>query len=92
LNDPSSQAQQSQVVSAASALAQGINALSDAYTSQRQTAQDSIVAGVATLNATLGTIGGLSDKIVALKAGGRAPPTWRTSATRRWRHCRNCST
>ena len=32
LNDPSSQAQQSQVVSAAATLAQGINALSDAYT------------------------------------------------------------
>ena len=72
LNDPSSQAQQSQVVSAAGTLAQGINALSDAYTAQRQTAQDSIVAAVATLNATLGTIGGLSDNIVALKAGGQS--------------------
>jgi flagellar hook-associated protein 1 FlgK len=72
LNDPGSQAQQSQVVSAAASLAQAINALSDAYTSQRQTAQDNIVAEVATLNTTLGTIGGLSDQIVALKAGGQS--------------------
>ncbi len=72
LNDPSNQAQQSQVVSAATNVAQGINALSTAYTSQRQTAQDSIVAGVATLNATLSTIGDLSNKIVTLKAGGQS--------------------
>jgi flagellar hook-associated protein 1 FlgK len=72
LNDPSSQAQQSQVVSAATTLAQGINTLSDAYTSQRQTAQDNIVAEVSTLNSTLGTIGGLSDKIVELKAEGQS--------------------
>ena len=43
LNNPDSQPQQSQVVSAATTLAQGINALSDAYTAQRQTAQDNIV-------------------------------------------------
>jgi flagellar hook-associated protein 1 len=72
LNDPSNQVQQSQVVSAATNVAQGINALSAAYTSQRQTAQDSIVAGVATLNATLSTIGDLSNKIVTLQAGGQS--------------------
>jgi flagellar hook-associated protein 1 FlgK len=72
LNDPSNQVQQSQVVSAATNVAQGINALSAAYTSQRQTAQDSIVAEVATLNTTLSTIGGLSDQIVTLKAGGQS--------------------
>ena len=72
LNDPSSEAQQSQVVSTATNLAQGINTLSDAYTPQRQTAQDNIVAEVTTLNSTLGTIGGLSDKIIALKAGGQS--------------------
>jgi flagellar hook-associated protein 1 len=72
LNDPSSLAQQSQVVSAATDLAQTINTLSDAYTTQRQTAQDNIVADVATLNSTLSTIGGLSDRIIALKAGGRS--------------------
>src|SRR3984957_11571566 len=57
LNSPDNQVQQSQVVSAATNLTQGINTLSNAYTSQRQTAQNSIVAGVATLNATLSTIG-----------------------------------
>ncbi len=72
LNGPDNQTQQSQVVSAATNVAQGINALSAAYTSQRQTAQDSIVAEVTTLNATLSTIGGISDKIVALKAGGQS--------------------
>jgi flagellar hook-associated protein 1 FlgK len=72
LNGPDNQTQQSQVVSAAARVAQGINALSIAYTSQRQTAQDAIVAGVTTLNATLSTIGGLSDKIIALKAAGQS--------------------
>jgi flagellar hook-associated protein 1 len=72
LNSPDNQAQQSQVVSAASNVAQGINALSTTYTSQRQTAQNSIVAGIATLNATLSTIGNLSNKIVTLKAGGQS--------------------
>jgi flagellar hook-associated protein 1 len=70
LNDPSSQAQQSQVVSAATTLAQGINTLSDAYGTQRQTAQDNIVSEVATLNSTLGSIGALSDNIVELQAEG----------------------
>jgi|ERR1700722_5409304 flagellar hook-associated protein 1 len=72
LNSPDNQTQQSQVVSAATNVAQGINVLSNAYTSQRQTAQDAIVSEVATLNATLSTIGGLSDKIVTLKAGGQS--------------------
>ena len=72
LNDPASAPQQSQVVSAATTLAQGINTLSDAYTTQRQTAQDNIGTEVATLNTTLGTIGGLSNKIVTLKAGGQS--------------------
>jgi flagellar hook-associated protein 1 FlgK len=72
LNDPSSAAQQSQVVSAANSLARGINALSDTYTTQRQSAQDSIVSQIATLNSTLGTIGSLSNQIIALQANGRS--------------------
>ena len=72
LNDPASAPQQSQVVWAATTLAQGINTLSDAYVTQRQTAQDNIVTEVATLNTTLGTIGGLSNKIVTLKASGQS--------------------
>jgi flagellar hook-associated protein 1 FlgK len=71
LNDPASAPQQSQVVSAATTLAQGINAVSAAYATQRQTAEDNIGTELATLNTTLGTIGGLSNKIVTLKAGGQ---------------------
>jgi flagellar hook-associated protein 1 len=40
LNDPSSGPQQAQVVSTARTLAQAINALSDTYTTQRQTAEE----------------------------------------------------
>jgi flagellar hook-associated protein 1 FlgK len=72
LNDPSNPTQQSQVVSAAGNLAQNINALSDTYTAQRQTAQDNIVSEVATLNTTLGTIGSLSNQIIALQAEGQS--------------------
>jgi flagellar hook-associated protein 1 FlgK len=72
LNSPDNKTQQSAVVSAAANVAQGINALSAAYTAQRQTAQDSIVAEVTTLNATLSTIGDLSDRVVALKARGQS--------------------
>ena len=39
---------------------------------QRQTAEDNIVTEVATLNATLGTIGELSNKIVTLKVGNES--------------------
>lgn len=72
LNDPSNPTQQSAVVSAATTLTQGINALSNAYTTQRQTAQNAIVSEIGTLNATLGTIGGLSRQIIQLKAGGQS--------------------
>ncbi len=83
LNDPSSAPQQSQVVSAANSLAQGINALSDTYTTQRQTAEDNLVSEVATLNSTLGTIGSLSNQIVTLQASGQQHGRSRESARRR---------
>ncbi len=67
LTNPSSQAQQSAVVSAASTLAMGINSLSSAYTTQRQAAQDDLGSAVTTLNATLATIGKLSDQIIAMQ-------------------------
>jgi flagellar hook-associated protein 1 len=67
LTDPSNATQQSAVVSSATALTQGINALSDAYTTQRQAAQNDVVSAVGTLNATLATIGQLSNQIIALK-------------------------
>ena len=69
LNNPDNAPQQSQVVQSAVTLAQGINTLSNAYVAQRQTAEDNIVTEVATLNATLGTVGELSNKIVTLKVG-----------------------
>jgi flagellar hook-associated protein 1 FlgK len=72
LNDPSSQAQQSAVVSGAATLAQTINTLSSAYTSQRQTAENNIVSEVGTINTTLATIGQLSDQIVTLQSGGQS--------------------
>jgi flagellar hook-associated protein 1 FlgK len=67
LTDPADQTEQSAVVSTATTLTQGINKLSDAYTGQRQAAQSDIVSAVSTLNATLGTIGQLSDQIIDLK-------------------------
>jgi flagellar hook-associated protein 1 len=67
LTDPGSQSQQNAVVSAATTLAQGINSLSAAYTTQRQGAQDDLVSAVCTLNGTLATIGQLNGQIIALK-------------------------
>lgn len=66
--NPGSQPQQDAVVGAARTLAQAINALSDVYTSQRQTAQNAVASDIGMLNRTLGTIGALSDRIIALKA------------------------
>jgi flagellar hook-associated protein 1 len=70
LNDPSNPTQQSTVVSSAATLAQGINTLSNTYTTQRQTAQNNIVAEVGAANSALGTIGSLSAQIVAQQADG----------------------
>jgi flagellar hook-associated protein 1 len=72
LTDPSSQTQQSAVVSAATTLANGINTLSSAYTVQRQAAQDDLGSSVQTLNSTLATIGKLSDAIVSLQVSGQS--------------------
>lgn len=72
LADPSNATQQSTVVSAAQTLAQGINTLSNAYTTQRQDAQNAIVAEIGTVNTTLASIGALSDKIITGKALGQS--------------------
>jgi flagellar hook-associated protein 1 FlgK len=72
LGNPGSQAAQTAVVGAAQTLAQGINSLGAAYTSQRQTAEDNIVSEVGTVNTTLGTIGSLSKQIISLKADGQS--------------------
>jgi flagellar hook-associated protein 1 FlgK len=72
LTDPSNSTQQSAVVSAASTLAQGVNTLSNTYTAQRQTAENSIVSEVGTVNSTLSTIGALSTTIVAQRVDGQS--------------------
>ncbi|MDE2006524.1 MAG: flagellar hook-associated protein FlgK [Rhodospirillales bacterium] len=72
LNDPANATQQEAVVTAAGKLTGQINALSGAYTAQRQAAQDAILAGVGSVNAALGAIGSLSDQIMAAKAAGRS--------------------
>lgn len=70
--DPTNQTQQSSVVAAAQTLAGGINTLADAYTAQRQTAENAIAAGVTTINQSLATIGQLSDQIIRLQAAGQS--------------------
>ncbi len=72
LNDPSNQTQQSAAVASAATLAQGINALSNGYTTQRQTAENSIVAEVGAMNSALSTIGALSTQIVTQQSEGQS--------------------
>ncbi|MEJ1978188.1 MAG: flagellar basal body rod C-terminal domain-containing protein [Acetobacteraceae bacterium] len=69
---PDSTAQQLQVVSAADTLAQGINQMADAYQNGRQSAQDSAVAEVSTLNQTLAQIGTVSQQIISLTQAGQS--------------------
>ncbi len=68
--DPANATQQGAVVQAAASLATGINTLSSAYGSARQTAQDSIVTSVGQLNTALSTLGTLSAQIVNDRAQG----------------------
>jgi flagellar hook-associated protein 1 FlgK len=70
LNDPSSTAQQQQVVSQAGALASQINATATVIGTQRQEAQDSVVSDVKELNSDLQQIGAISQQIVQLRATG----------------------
>ena len=72
LNQPDNQTAQSAVVGAASTLASGINALSNAYTAQRNAAQGNLVNEVASANQTLSQIGRLSDQILSLKVEGQS--------------------
>ena len=72
LNDPSNQTAQSAVVGAASTLASGINAVGNAYTAQRNTAQGNLVTEVASANQALSQIGSLSGQIMNLKAVGQS--------------------
>jgi flagellar hook-associated protein 1 FlgK len=72
MTTPSNQTQQTAVVGQATTLAAGINRLADAYTAQRQAAQNDLQAAVATLNDKLTTIGKLSTQIIAQKAMGQS--------------------
>ncbi len=67
---PDDTVRQTGVVTAATRLARQLNALSEAVTGQRQTAQNSIVDEVGTLNTALTSIGTISDQIMQLKAQG----------------------
>ena len=72
LGDPSSAAQQSAVIAAAGNLTTGINTLSDAYTQQRQAAQNGIVTAVSSINTDLSQIGTISDQIIAARIAGES--------------------
>ncbi len=67
LNDPGNQTQQNAAVATAATLAAGMNTLSSTYSAQRQAAQTDVGSAISSLNATLATIGHLSDQIIALK-------------------------
>jgi flagellar hook-associated protein 1 len=69
---PDSAAQQLQVVSAASTLANGINQMANAYQTGMQSAQDSAVAEVTTLNQTLAQIGTVSNQIITQQQQGQS--------------------
>jgi flagellar hook-associated protein 1 len=71
-NDPSNQAQQSRVVTAAQALAGQVNAIAGAVRDGRQAAQNAIVANVGAINGALSTIGRLSDQIMTANGGGKS--------------------
>ncbi len=62
---------QASVVSAANTLVNGIHRVADAISTQRQSAQDSLVQEVGQLNDALSSVGTLSRKISSEKAAGR---------------------
>ncbi len=68
-SDPANAAQQRVVVNRADTLARGVNALGQAVSGARQSAQDAAVADVTTANSALRDIGALSDQIIAAKSG-----------------------
>ncbi len=68
---PDNQTQQQKVVAAAQTLAGQINNLGTTVSAARQSAQDAVVAGVASLNTALAGLGALSGKIVLGRAAGQ---------------------
>ena len=91
LNDPSNPTQQSAVVSSAAHAGARINALSNTYTTQRQTAENNIVAEVARSTARSAPSAAVRPDRRPAGRRRRARPISRTSATPRCRRCRNWS-
>ncbi len=72
LNQPDNQTAQSAVVGAAGTLTSAIHTLSNAYATQRATAQSNLTGEVGQANQTLSQIGSLNDRIMAMKAAGQS--------------------
>jgi flagellar hook-associated protein 1 FlgK len=70
-SDPSSAVEQQSLVSSAATLANSIQTLSNTYQTQRQNAQNAIVSEVGSVNASLNTIGSLSQQIMRMQASGQ---------------------
>ena len=68
--DPSSQAQQSAVVSAANTLASTINTTATTITAQENSVQSQIVSSVSTLNSALATVQSTTQQIMVATASG----------------------
>ncbi len=67
---PQDSSAQTAVITAATSLTDTIQTLASTYTQQRQTAEDTIVSTVSTINQNLTQIGQLSKQIMALQATG----------------------
>lgn len=72
LSTPTSSAGQNTAVTDATELVSTVHTLADTYQTQRQTAQDTIVSSVSSINTDLTTIGSLSTQIMRLKAQGQS--------------------
>ncbi|QEO16901.1 flagellar hook-associated protein FlgK [Acetobacter vaccinii] len=70
VSTPLESAAQSSVISTAQSVTSTIKTLSDTYSSQRQTAEDTVVSTVGSINTDLTQIGLLSTQIMKLKAVG----------------------
>ena len=70
LTDPGNTTQQSAVVTSASSLATGINALAASYGQAIQSAQNNLVSGITQLNTALSTIGTLNTQMILLQSEG----------------------
>lgn len=73
--DPSSQTQQSSVVSAANTLARAINTAAQTVTAQRNSVQAQVVASVSSLNTALATVRDTTHGIIAAKGAGQDTST-----------------